>query len=168
MSAPTIGHAEPMTSDTLPEPEIVVLAETATAVIDGVITFAELPDFFDRSFSTLGQALAEQGVEVVGPAFALYHRMPADTVDLEVGFATSATVARAGAVRPGSLPGGAVARLVHEGAYDDLPHSWERLAAWVAERGLTPGVVIWETYLTEPTPDMDPADLRTELHWTME
>ena len=157
-----------MTSERLPEPEVVVLAEATTAVIDGVIDFADLPDFFDRSFSTLGQTLAEQGVEIVGPAFALYHRRPTDSVDLEVGFSTAQPVARSGPIRPGSLPGGVVARLVHEGSYDDLPRSWERLDAWVAERGLTPGIVIWEVYLTEPTPDMDPADLRTELHWTME
>jgi hypothetical protein len=25
--------------------------------------------------------------------------------------------------------------------------------------------VMWEVYLTEPSPEMDPADLRTELNW---
>lgn len=27
---------------------------------------------------------------------------------------------------------------------------------------------LWEVYLTEPSPDMDPADLRTELNWLLE
>lgn len=33
--------------------------------------------------------------------------------------------------------------------------------------GALPGgrEVTWEVYVTEPSPDMDPADLRTELNW---
>jgi effector-binding domain-containing protein len=157
-----------MTPDTAPEPEVAVLPEAVTAVIDGAIPFAELPDFFDRSYTSLAATLAEQGIAITGPAFALYHRPPTDRVDLEVGFPTDGTVERAGPVRPGSLPAGTVARVVHEGSYDDLGTSWERLRAWIAGRGLTPGTVIWEVYVTEPTPDTDPADLRTQLHWTLE
>ena len=43
----------------------------------------------------------------------------------------------------------------------------ERLAAWMGEQGLTPGPVLWEVYVTEPSPDMDPADLRSELNWLL-
>jgi hypothetical protein len=34
----------------------------------------------------------------------------------------------------------------------------------VVAQGLRPGSVMWELYVTEPTPDIDPADLRTELN----
>jgi len=71
-------------------------------------------------------------------------------------------------VHPGSLPAGRVARLVHVGGYDGLGESWGRLGAWIAEQNLAPGTVIWEVYVTEPNPDMDPADLRTELYWTLQ
>jgi effector-binding domain-containing protein len=27
---------------------------------------------------------------------------------------------------------------------------------------------MWEVYLTEPSPDMDPAELRTELFWPLQ
>jgi effector-binding domain-containing protein len=65
----------------------------------------------------------------------------------------------------GSLPGGQVARLVHHGSFDELGSSWARLGAWIGQRGLTPTDALWEVYVTEPSPDMDPADLRTALHW---
>ena len=33
----------------------------------------------------------------------------------------------------------------------------------VAAAGETPELPFWEVYVTEPSPEMDPADLRTDL-----
>ena len=101
----------------------------------------------------------------MGPAFALYHGTPGAVADLEVGFPTTGNVEAEGDVVAGALPGGRVARLVHEGSFDQLGSSWQRLADWIAAQGLHPGTELWEVYVTEPSPDMDPADLRTELNW---
>jgi effector-binding domain-containing protein len=150
-----------------PGPEVVELAPTPTAVIAGVVAMAELPAFFDQAFSTLPGVLADQGVAITGAAFARYHGMPSETVDLEVGFPTAGPIAASGDVRPGTLPGGSVARLVHHGSFDGLGGSWARLGGWIATEGHTPGSDIWEVYVTEPSPDMDPADLRTELNWPL-
>lgn len=148
-------------------PELVDLDEATTAVIADVVAASDLPAFFDRSFTTLPAVLAAQGVTPVGPAFALHRRPMTETADLEVGFPTDRAVTADGDVRPGSLPAGRAARLVHHGAFDGLPGAWERLATWIAEQGLTPGEPMWEVYVTEPSPDMDPADLRTELVWPL-
>ena len=121
-------------------------------------------DFFDRSFRTLPQAIIGQGRAITGAAFCLYHGIPADTFDLEAGFVVDAAIIPSGDVVPGSLPGGRVARLIHVGSYDGLPGSWDRLHTWVAANGLSRGEGWWEAYLTQPTPDTDPATLRTELN----
>ena len=125
----------------------------------------ELAAFFDASFSRLAAAVAAQSVAVVGPAFALYHGAPGAVADLEVGFPTGGTVEVDGDVVASELPGGRVARLVHEGSFDQLGSSWGRLAGWITAEGLSPGADLWEVYVTEPSPAMDPADLRTELNW---
>ena len=57
--------------------------------------------------------------------------------------------------------------MVHHGGYDELSVSWERLRAWMDDGDVTAGPVFWEVYLTEPSPNMDPADLRTELNWLL-
>ena len=150
---------------TTTRPEFVTIAQTPTAVVRGVVPTAELPAFFDRSFGLLGEVLAAQSVQPIGPAFALYQGLPGETADLEVGFPVGDPVRPDRAVVAGSLPAGRVARLVHHGAFDDLGASWERLASWIAGQGVHPGPVFWEVYLTEPTPDMDPRELRTELNW---
>jgi effector-binding domain-containing protein len=149
------------------EPELVDLDEMPTAVIHGVIPMSEMVGFFDRSFTELTEVLAAQGLTPTGAAFARYAGPPGETVDLEVGFPVHGVVSAEGRVRAGTLPGGRVARLVHVGAFDGLGESWGRLGEWIGAQGLTPGADMWEVYVTEPSPDMDPADLRTELCWTI-
>lgn len=147
------------------EPEIVVVDEAVTAVVRGVIPTAELPSFFDASFRKLGEAVAAQQVAVISPAFGLFREAQEGRADLEVGFVTDRPIRAEGDVVAGSLPGARVARLIHYGAFDELGASWERLRSWIGEQGLMPGAVTWESYLTKPSPDMDPRDLRTELNW---
>jgi len=147
------------------EPTVVTLEPVTTAVIRREVPMDRLPEFFDGSFGALAATVGEQDAGVAGPAFAFYHRMPTDTADLEVGFPTVRAVEPTGDVRVSSLPGGRVARLVHAGSFDGLGESWQRLGTWISRQGLQPGEAFWEVYLTEPSPDMDPAELRTELNW---
>jgi effector-binding domain-containing protein len=150
------------------EPELVEVSASPTAVVAAVVPAGDIAAFFDRSFPAVAEAVAAQGATIAGPAFALHHQPPGETFDLEVGFATDRTVEASGDVRPGALPGGRVARLVHAGGYDELDEAWERLRSWIDDRGLTGRPGFWEVYVTEPSPDMDPADLRTELNWPVE
>lgn len=149
------------------EPRFVQVEEVPTAVIADVVAADELPAFFDRSFSILPAVLSAQSVRPVGAAFARHRRAVTDTADLEVGFPVDGAISPEDAVRPSTLPAGRVARLVHHGGFEGLPDAWERLAAWIRDEGLVPGGGMWEVYLTEPSPDMDPADLRTELNWLL-
>ena len=148
-----------------PGPALVSVEPMTAAVVRGTIAVAEVRDFFDRSFGVLGGALAAQGLAPAGPAFAIYRSVPTDTMDLEVGFPVDRAIEPDGAAETGELPGGQVARVVHAGSFDDLTDAWQRLGVWIGAQGLTPGEPFWEVYLTEPSPDIDPADLRTELNW---
>jgi effector-binding domain-containing protein len=154
-----------MSASEASEPQVVDVPTTLTAVIAGVVPMDQIANFFDRSFTALAWTIGEQGASITGPAFARYHGPPSATADLEVGFPTDRELRPQGDVRAGSLPGGRVARVVHHGGYDGLGAAWQRLAEWIAAQGLTPTQALWEVYVTEPSPDMDPADLRTELYW---
>jgi effector-binding domain-containing protein len=146
------------------EPEIVHVEPAITATVRRVVAVDELPAFFDRAFATLAELTSAQGVTITGPAFGMYHDHPSDTTDVEVGYCTDREIEPSGDARPGLLPGGPVARVVHEGAYDELPAAWDRLSTWMSERGMGFGMPFWEVYLTAPSPDTDPASLRTELN----
>lgn len=149
------------------EPDLTDTSETVTAVIKAVVPMAEIAGFFDRSFSELAEALDRQGIAPTGPGFARYAGPPGETADLEVGFPVAQPLPSEGNVVTSSLPAGRVAHVVHVGGYERLGETWGRLAGWIAEKGLTPGADLWEVYVTEPTPETDPADLRTELFWVV-
>ncbi|WP_131106262.1 GyrI-like domain-containing protein [Ornithinimicrobium sufpigmenti] len=143
-------------------PELIDLEPAPTAVIRGAVSMTQVTDFYDRSFTEVAAALAAQGLSP-GAAFGLYLAPPGDVLELEVGFVVKRRVEEHGDVVPSSLPGGRVARLVHTGAYDELSEAWERLMTWVGDQGLTPAGPTWEIYVTEPTPETNPASLRTDL-----
>lgn len=152
----------------LETPNLVDLDPAPTAVIHGRdIPVAELPQFFDTAFSTLAATLAGQAVPIAGAAFASYDGPLGATASPTVGFPTVGEVTPEGEVAAGTLPGGRVARAVHRGSYADLGESWEELRLWILGQGLEVGDALWEVYITEPNPEMDPADLITELNWAI-
>jgi len=146
---------------------VVEVAPVRTAVIKGVVEMTEIGRFFDQSFATIFEVLGAQGATIAGVPMALYHSPPSDVADLEVGVPIDGAVDPQRGVEVSGLPGGRVARMIHEGPYDQLGSSWERLGAWIGEQALAFGEAAWEVYLTEPTPEMDPAELRTELNWSV-
>lgn len=135
-----------------------------TAVIRGAsIPMAELGTFFDAGFRELPEAIDRQGAVITSAAFALYLSMPTDVVDVEIGFAVDRPIEPTGRVVPGMLPGGRLATAVYAGGYDGLGAAWGEFRTWLDEHELATDAVFWEIYVVEPTPTMDPADLRTEL-----
>ena len=166
-------------------PQISTQEAVPTAVLRERVSMTELPGFYDRAFSAVGQALEVGGVQPAGPAFGYYLTAPTDTFELEAGFpldaplnapaaeggavvaADGAVVAAGGGVVASELPAGLVAHATHAGGYDTLGASWQALTEWVQEQGRTAGPRMWEVYVTQPTPEADPATLRTDLFLTL-
>lgn len=146
-------------------PELITTTATPTALVREVVPIGDIASFYDRSFTVLPQTILGQGVAITGPAFGYYFGIPGETVDLAAGFPTDRPVTPEGEVIAGELPGGRVANMVHTGSFDGLGDAWQALGSWITDQGLTPGGEFWEVYVTEPSPEMDPADLRTELYW---
>jgi effector-binding domain-containing protein len=154
-------------------PSIVQLDPRTTVSIRERVQMSEITGFFDGSFATLAAVLAATEATPTGAPFALYRGMPSDEVDVEVGFpldrpVEDAVVAAHPGTQASTLPGGEVATTVHRGGFDGLGGAWQSLAEWIAAQGRTMGPMMWEVYLTEPSPDMNPAELRTELNWPLE
>lgn len=154
-------------------PTVVELDARPTVSIRARVPMREITGFFDGSFATLAAVLAATDATPTGAPFALYRGMPTDEVDVEVGFpldrpVEDAVVAANPGTQASTLPGGEVATTVHRGSFDDLGGAWQSLAEWISAQGRAMGPMMWEVYLTEPSPDMDPADLRTELYWPLE
>lgn len=147
----------------LKEPQIITHEAVPTAVMRAQdLPMAELPTFYDGAYGRVSEVLAAQGSRPTGAAFGLYLEPPSETFTLEAGFPVAAPITGDGEVHASTLPAGEVATATHAGGYDGLPDSWGALMAWVGEQGRTPGL-LWEVYVTDPSPEMDPATLRTDL-----
>lgn len=148
------------------DPELATLDPTSAAVVRQRLPMSELTAFFDRVFDAVMTAAQEQEIAVTGPPFAMYFGTPSDTVDVAAGFPTGGVISEtSGGVVPFELPGGRAVQVVHVGPYDRLGEAYERVTSWMGEQGLAPANAMWETYLTEPTPDGDPAANQTLITW---
>ncbi len=128
----------------------------------------DLTEFFSRAFAETMAALQAQGVDPVGAPFGKYYGRPTDTVDVEAGFPVATAVAPSGSVATGTLPGGRVVEAVHVGPYDTMEDTYSALERFFAETGLVPGDVMWESYVTDPGTEPDPARWRTQICWPVD
>lgn len=156
-----------ITAEPLTEPTQVTLPPTPTAVVHHErVTLATLRPLFDSGF----MAIAASGATINGPAFALYRGDTGAEFDLDIGFPLAEplqqSVQGVETVEPSQLPAGSAWALSHLGAYGSLHESWGRLDEHARREGAQPSGML-EVYATEPSPEMDPTTLRTDLFLLM-
>ena len=147
--------------------EVISIEPQHAAVVRAELPMDELPTLFDRAFHEVIAATGELHVAVTGPPFGYYPRQPGATVEVAAGFPVATPITPHGEVTPLELPGGRVVRGVHVGSFDALRETYAELMAWVADRRLAMAGGMWETYLTDPAAEPDPATWRTEITWPL-
>lgn len=147
--------------------EVQELAPQPAAAIRAEVPMAEIPSVFDRAFPTVMAAVEAQGAVLAGPPFGYYPRMPDDTVEVVVGFPVSGLFTADGEVVPFELPGGRAIVAVHVGPYDALTSTYAELAGWASAEGLEIADHMWETYLSDPRLEPDPATWQTIVTWPL-
>lgn len=97
-----------------------------------------------------------------GPAFTRYHGID-EQIDLEVGFPVVEPVAGEGEIEAGELPGGAVIKTVHRGAYEGLMEAGDALDRWLRENDREARGPNWEVYPVHAGTADDPSELETDV-----
>ena len=141
------------------------------------VPMSDLAELFDSAFGNVFPVAFGAGLVPAGPAFALYTRMtegPEMEADLEIGFPLDGPLFEQLDDDPievdglrlvaSTLPAANVAVTSYVGPYDGMGEAWGEFLGRISAKGLAPGTPFWETYVTEPTPDTDPATLRTDLY----
>lgn len=137
-------------------------------------SMADLSKSMGQVYGEIAAFMAKKGIAFAGPPFAMYYNMDMDDLDLEIGFpvasavasALAATISGEGRVKVGQLPGGKLATATHIGAYDGIAETYERLTAFVAEKGLKPEDFMYEEYLNSPE-DTPPEKLATNIYFPL-
>ena len=148
----------------LDKPQIVRTDTQPTAVIHLTIPRAEIQDLMGPAIGEVMAAVAAQGMAPAGPVFSHHLRMDPAVFDFEVGVPVRVPISAMGRVTPGQLPAATVARVVYRGPYDGLGPAWAEFSAWLADEGHAPAPDLWESYVSGPEWNADPATWRTELN----
>jgi effector-binding domain-containing protein len=136
------------------------------------VTMETFPAAADASFPELFGWLRDHGLAPAGAPFIRYHVIDMEAeLEIEFGIPVTAPVEASGRVRPGVLPAGRYATLIHVGPYDQLVAANAALQDWAQREGITlessPDGRRWagrvEHYLTDPAAEPDPAKWETEV-----
>lgn len=150
-------------------PQIMPVEAVPTAVVRFTeVNITDLTAHYDAVFSSLIPTLSKRGIAFAGPPIALYPKVPAEEVTVELGMPLVEPLAAEipigeMTIIPSQLPGGDIGVYSHFGGYDTLSQSYDLLAAQINGSGLQAHAPIWEMYVTQPTPGCDPATVRTDL-----
>ncbi|MCE7481812.1 GyrI-like domain-containing protein [Microbacterium profundi] len=145
--------------------QIVEEPEHATAALRERVPAAELTGFFSRAFRETMSALKEQNLRPTGPPFGKYYGSPNEVIDVEAGFPIAEPITPDADVVLGILPGGRSVEAIHIGPYDTIGDTYAEIERYFADAKLTPGAVMWESYLTDPATESDPSKWRTRICW---
>jgi effector-binding domain-containing protein len=137
---------------------------------------ADISAAVGAAFRTIDDFRRRNGIAPAGPPRVIYTTWGADGV----GFTAAVPVAQVppnvsaeGDVSIKALPEATALRFVHRGPYHEVRHTYERIEAWLRERGgiKTPAdwarySPMWEEYLNDPvtTPE---SELITRIYLTL-
>jgi effector-binding domain-containing protein len=108
---------------------------------------------------TLFQYIVSQAAIIAGPPLYIWHERSvqeaqkadeAGNADIEVCVPIAAKVPESDEIKCYVLAGGKNAQIVHKGPYEECVPAYERLFAWLEERGLKLTGPIKESYLNDP------------------
>jgi len=148
-------------------PRIEELGEQHALTVHGEVPLSAMPDFFGRAFAAVMAAVEETGAMVEGAPFGYYPSMPTDTVVVEAGFPVREPTSLHGEVHDFVLPGGRAVVAIHVGPYETMEQTYAELQSWMRHRQLVPTVGMWESYLSDPSEQTDPATWETKIVWPL-
>ena len=122
------------------------------------------------------QFAVEGGIQIEGPPIFVFHEMTdaaaktADAegnADIEVAVPISGKVEGTDEIKCYELPGGKMAKIIHNGPYQELGFTYEKLLAWLEQSKKRLVGPTREVYLNDPR-RVPPEELLTEMYALIE
>lgn len=129
------------------------------------VTRDEIATALGESLPTVFEYAQRQGLAIAGPPFARYPEVGMGSLVIEGGITIAGPPPEdlPEGIEAIVIPAGRAVAVIHRGAYDSLPETYQELERWMGEQGLSAAGAPWETYLTDPGESPDPATWETEI-----
>lgn len=144
--------------------EIRQTSEQPTAVVRYRGSLATIGEAVQKGLGHSYEVLQRAGIAPAGPPVVRYLSMTPDEIDAEIGWPVSAPFAPHDDVVGASLPACRVAFTSYFGPYEGVGEAYEAIRVWCASQGLNMAGAPWESYLTDPVAEPDPAKWQTDLY----
>ncbi len=130
-------------------PHLEVTPEWTRAGLRQQIPIEDLAESFGPVFSRVSELISTEGTDIIGPAYACYFGMPAEVVDVEIGFGVDQPFPSA-ELSVTSVPLGEAVVATHYGPYTELETSYQELMPWLESQILELDDHMYEFYDTMP------------------
>jgi effector-binding domain-containing protein len=137
------------------ESQPVLSVKTATSI-------GEMPKLVGSIYGSIVNYIIEKGEEPVGPEFTAYYNMDMENLIVEIGFPLQSEIEGQGDIELRYIPGGKKATGFYKGAYDKIGPVYEKLAAWLSQKGFESSGVAYEYYYNSPQ-DVSESELLTKI-----
>ena len=116
--------------------EIRETKEQKTLAIRQFTPVEKLSEAMGASYGAIAQYIGVNGASFAGPPYCMYYNMDMSNLDVEIGFPVQGEIEGNGKIKVCSVPGGPAATAIHNGPYDTIGTTYEKLTGFVKEKGL--------------------------------
>jgi len=103
------------------------------------------------AYAEISRLMNETGVNMVGQPMAITRAWEGGTYQFDAAIPVDRVPAQlSGNVMSGQSPSGPAVRALHQGGYDQMMSTYEKLVAYMSAHGLSQGEISWEHYVTDP------------------
>ncbi|MGE5541601.1 MAG: GyrI-like domain-containing protein [Bacillota bacterium] len=142
--------------------EIEETAAQPALCVRTVTPVGNLPQELGKAFHAVVSYLNEVGEEPVPAAFAGYHNMDMEHLDVEMGFPVRKALPGKGEIVSSEIPAGKKATCMYKGPYQEMKPVYDAMAKWMAENGHQPTGVVYEFYYNSPM-EVPESELLTKI-----
>jgi AraC family transcriptional regulator len=149
------------------EIKVIKTKEQSGIAIREKVKVAEIGPAVGRLYGEVAGYMARNGLRMTTAPFLYYHSCVDGEVDMEAGFPCASKIKNDGRFHTFTLPSLKAVHMTYVGPYNTLMSAYEKMEAFMKEKGLKPAEQMWEVYISDPD-ETAPADLVTELYWPVD
>lgn len=127
------------------------------------IPWEELSESMGKMYEQLISQSGETSYNIIGHAYAVYHSMGEERVDIECGFPIEKVTDNRGIILSGTFPESDCIITEYVGNYDNLQKGHDAVQQWISERGFTLSGPPMEIFVTSATSEADPSAWVTRI-----
>ena len=130
------------------------------------LTMQTMGEEMPRLFTRLYEYITQNGGQMTGDCFDLYHdeEFNPECIDVECCFSVADFLPNSGEIQRRTVEGSLMASTLHKGPYDGLNEAYEAIMRWVGPNGYVLLPRMRNLYLNDPY-EVSPEEILTEVLW---